>query len=75
MSEFNTIPPTAKAQPRPHKVCIPEEKVAEMKQLLKLSKIGPVTYENLHAEPTKGKFGLTREWLSTAKEEWLAFDW
>jgi len=75
MSSFDTIPRSAKAQPSPYKVSIPDEKVSELKQLLKLSRIGPVTYENLHAEPEKGKLGLTREWLTNAKEEWLAFDW
>lgn len=73
MSGYDDIPVAAKAQR--FVAHISEEKVSEMKQLLKLSKIGPATYENLHAEPTKGKLGLTREWLTNAKEEWLSFDW
>lgn len=75
MVAFSTLPQTAKAQPTPYNVSISEEKTAELKQLLKLSKIGPETYENRHAEPTKGKLGLTRQWLLNAKEEWLSFDW
>lgn len=75
MAGFNTIPKTAKSQPSPYSVAVSEERLEELKQLLKLSKIGPPTYENLHAETREGKFGLTREWLVDAKKEWLDFDW
>ncbi|KAH8822004.1 Alpha/Beta hydrolase protein [Xylogone sp. PMI_703] len=75
MADYNTIPKAAKSQPSPYRVSVPEDKLVELKQLLKLSKIGPPTYENLHADPLVGKFGLTREWLINAKSEWEAFDW
>lgn len=55
-------------------------KVEELRQLVKLSIIGPATYENRNADPSAGKFGLskfgvTREWLADAQDEWQAFDW
>jgi len=75
MAGFDTIPKAAKSQPLSYRVYVSDERVEELKQLLKFSKIGPPTYENLHAEPLKGTFGLTREWLANAKKEWETFDW
>ncbi|KAH6976248.1 Alpha/Beta hydrolase protein [Ilyonectria sp. MPI-CAGE-AT-0026] len=72
---FATIPKTAKSQPLPYTVSVPGEKVSELRQLLKLSKIGPATYENLHANTKEGKFGITREWLINAKKEWETWEW
>jgi microsomal epoxide hydrolase len=73
---YSTIPESAKSQPAPYKVAVPEEQLSELQQLLKLSKIGPETYENLHADPREGKFGLTREWLVNAKKEWeTTWEW
>jgi microsomal epoxide hydrolase len=75
MAGFDTIPKAAKSQPSPYRVYVSDERVEELKQLLMFSRIGPPTYENLHAEPSKGTFGLTREWLANAKKEWETFDW
>lgn len=75
MAGYDIIPKGAKSQPSPYKVSVPEDRVVELKQLLRLSRIGPPTYENLHAKPLEGKFGLTREWLVNAKKEWETFDW
>jgi microsomal epoxide hydrolase len=75
MAGFDTIPKAAKSRPATYRVLVAEDKVAEMKQLVELSKIGPPTYENLYAETREGKFGLTREWLMGAKKEWELFDW
>lgn len=75
MAGFGTIPKAAKSPPSPYRVHVSDEKVEELKQLLKFSRIGPPTYENLHAEPSNGTFGLTREWLANAKKEWETFDW
>ena len=73
MAGFDTIPKAAKSQPSQYRVYVADERVEELKQLLKFSRIGAPTYENIHAEPLKGKFGLTREWLANAKEEWTTF--
>ena len=75
MATFDTIPKTAKIQPTRYEVSVSEEKIDELKQLLRFSKIGPVTYENLNADPRAAKFGLTRDWLINAKAEWEKFDW
>jgi microsomal epoxide hydrolase len=75
MASFDTIPKAAKSQPSPYRVYVSGDLVEQLKQLLKLSRVGPATYENLHAEPSKGTFGLTREWLANAKKEWEIFDW
>ncbi|KAL5337334.1 Alpha/Beta hydrolase protein [Aspergillus crustosus] len=70
---FTTLPSTAKITPSPFRIAIPDEQISEFKTLLKLSKIAPKTYENLQAD---ARFGVTHEWISTLKEEWLnKFDW
>ena len=75
MSKFDTIPKAAKSQPSRYRVHVSDQSLEELKQSLKFSKIGPPTYEKLHAEPLKGKFGLTRQGLINAKKEWETFDW
>ncbi|KAF2093297.1 alpha/beta-hydrolase [Rhizodiscina lignyota] len=70
---FRSIPATAKVQPSPFKISITEEKLAAFTQLVKLSELGPETYECLHED---GKYGLPRKWLAAAKQEWEeSFDW
>lgn len=41
--------------------------------LVRLSKLGPKTYENSSAG---GKYGVTYDWMSQAKNQWTSgFDW
>jgi microsomal epoxide hydrolase len=57
----------------PFRVAVPDNELGDLKQLLRLSKIGPETFEN-----TKGdaSFGLSRSWVIKAREHWLnAYDW
>lgn len=71
MSQFSKVPPQALKQPEPFSLHVSDEDIEEFKSLLNLSKIGPLTWEN----NSKG-FGVTREWLSDAKDFWLRhFDW
>lgn len=73
MSEYTQIPSKVKAQPKPFKASISDEKLTELKQLLKYSKVGPVVYENQQEDR---RFGITRDWLINAKKEWeTTFDW
>lgn len=72
MASYDTIPSTAKTQPTPFKVNIPQEKLHQLEQLVKLSPIGPETYENLFEDR---KLGVSRSWLESAKKEWESFDW
>jgi microsomal epoxide hydrolase len=70
---FGKPPPAANPSPAPFTISIPDDKISELKVLIKVSKIGPKTYENqLEDRP----YGITREWLSHAKEKWeKEFDW
>ena len=72
-NQFRTIPSKALRQPTPFTVSIPEAEVSDLRALLKLSKIPSPTYESLQQD---GKFGITHQWLTEAKEYWLnEFDW
>ncbi|KAH7379160.1 Alpha/Beta hydrolase protein [Phaeosphaeria sp. MPI-PUGE-AT-0046c] len=70
--EFTKCPPTARCNPTPFQVSVPESQLEELRQLLKLSKIGPKTFET---EQSGADFGITRDWLIQAKAEWEAFNW
>lgn len=54
----------------PFRIHFPENKVAEMLQLVSLGKLPRPTYEG-----TNPSFGVTDEWLAEAKQTWLTFDW
>lgn len=70
---FSKLPSTASITPSPFRVAVSEEQLADFKTLVKLSKIAPQTYENLQ---TDGRYGVTHEWMSAMKAEWLnKFDW
>ncbi|KIV89068.1 hypothetical protein PV10_08679 [Exophiala mesophila] len=54
-------------------VTIPEKDLRSLKDQLRTSKLGPRTYENTGAD---GKYGVTYEWMSQAKDYWEStFDW
>jgi len=60
-------------QAKPFKVNIPESTLDEFKTLLKLSKLGPQTYENSQEDR---RFGVTAKWMKDTKDKWLNdFDW
>jgi microsomal epoxide hydrolase len=57
----------------PFTVKVAEAELTAFYDLLRLSKLGPRTYENTSAN---GKFGVTYDWMSKAKEHWQnVFDW
>lgn len=72
MASFSSLPADSKSTPAPFTVSVPEQQLRDFKTLLKLSKIGPKTYEN---ELTDGRFGISRDWLVQAKAEWENWDW
>lgn len=74
---FDTIPSHASLKPKPFKAEVSEEDLEHFKQLLKLSKLGPKTYENQVANVKDyTHFGISRQWLSDAKEHWeTRYDW
>jgi microsomal epoxide hydrolase len=64
------LPPSSA---KPFTLSIPDEELADSLQLLRLSKLGPTTWENTQTEQG---FGITRQWLSDARDYWLSyFDW
>ncbi|UPL04300.1 hypothetical protein LCI18_015234 [Fusarium solani-melongenae] len=73
MAEYDTIPAAAQLQIERFQLRISEEKVDEFERLLHLSKLAPKTYESLQPD---GKFGITHDWISKAKEYWENnYDW
>lgn len=69
---FGTVPSGARNAPTPFKASIPDERIKEMQILVRLSKIAPETYEGSQQDR---KYGITTEWLSSAKDQWKKLDW
>lgn len=70
---FDSVPSNASFNPQNFAAHVPDEQLKDFQQLLKLSKIGPKTYENLKEDRS---FGITREWLENTKKHWeTAYDW
>jgi len=73
MSSYDTIPRRATLQLTKFNAIVTDDELSDFKQLLKLSKIGPKTYENLQEDR---RFGVTHAWLSDAKTYWeQKYDW
>ena len=73
MPGYDSLPLGASNNVKKFTVHVSDENLNELKQLVKLSPIGPITYENQDRELG---FGMTRKWLEDAKEQWLnKFDW
>ncbi|KAK5129824.1 hypothetical protein LTR08_002801 [Meristemomyces frigidus] len=83
MADYSNIPASARLQPKPFTAHVDEEKLQHMKDLLKLSPIGPAVFENTsknqgetHMASGERRYGMRRDWLSNAKDHWLhSFDW
>ncbi|KAH7364659.1 epoxide hydrolase [Rhexocercosporidium sp. MPI-PUGE-AT-0058] len=70
---YSTLPASVQKKPTPFKISIPDEEIADFKQLLKLSRLPKQTYENLQEDR---RYGVSLAWLSEAKRVWLEeFDW
>lgn len=64
------LPPSSA---EPFNLHISDEDISEWRQLLKLSKLGPVTYEGQQEDR---RYGVTHKWLIDAKDYWLnKYDW
>ena len=74
---WNSIPAKASLKPKPFEAKVSDQELDEFKQLLKLSKIGPKTHENLTTNVKDyTSWGISREWLSNAKQHWeTKYDW
>lgn len=52
-------------------VRIPDEKLKELHDAVRVSRLPPAFYEG-----TKPEYGVTSEWVQKAKERWLdGYDW
>ena len=74
---FSSLPSDATLKPKSFKAHVSDEELNDFKQLLKLSKIGPKTYENQVADVKDfTHFGISRQWLQEAKQRWESgYDW
>lgn len=77
MASFGDLPASASIKPKPFKAHVSDEELSDFKQLLKLSKIGPKTYENSIADVKDfTSYGVSRDWLAETKSYWeIKFDW
>jgi pimeloyl-ACP methyl ester carboxylesterase len=73
MADFGQLPSGVTLNVKPFTAKIEEQKIQDLKQLLKLSPIAAANFENSKNGRT---FGINRDWLIKAKEYWLSeFDW
>lgn len=74
---FDTLPSNSSLKPTPFKAHVSDEELQHLLQLVKLSPIGPETYENQIADPKDfTSFGIQRKWLAEAKQRWEnGYDW
>ncbi|KAF2259527.1 epoxide hydrolase-like protein [Lojkania enalia] len=67
------MPYSLPSSAKPFTLNISEADFSEFKQLLQVSKIGPLIYESNQED---GRYGVSRQWLANAKEYWLnKYDW
>ena len=71
------IPEKCSLKPEPFTAHVTDLQLQGFKLLLRISRIGPETYENQVADPKDyTSFGVTRKWLEDAKEYWLQkYNW
>ncbi|KAI0972444.1 Alpha/Beta hydrolase protein [Xylaria arbuscula] len=72
-SKFGVIPSNTSTKPEPFTLHVAEGELVALRDLLRLSKIGPSTWWNQQGDP---QYGISRQWLIEVKETWLkSFDW
>lgn len=70
---YDEIPKKATIAPEKFTAHVSDQELDDFKQLLRLSKIGPKTFENLQEDR---RFGLSHAWITKAKERWeQGYDW
>lgn len=74
---FDSIPSKASLKPEKFTAHVSDLELEGFKLLLRLSRIGPKTFENQVSDVKDfNSWGITREWLEGAKEHWLTkYDW
>ncbi|KAH8196082.1 hypothetical protein TruAng_009738 [Truncatella angustata] len=72
--EFGKLPSGVRTNPTHFQVHVPDQKLRDFKQLLRLSPVAVATFEN--SQSVGRRYGIQREWLVKAKDHWLNnFDW
>lgn len=73
MASYGDFPYVPIVETTPLTVRTSDEDLQGLLELVRLSKLGPQTYENTSAG---GKYGVTYDWISEAKNRWTSgFDW
>jgi microsomal epoxide hydrolase len=71
--EYSKLPSGASKVIQAYKIQIPTQKIQQLKTLVEIAPIGPITYENVQEDR---KWGITRDWLAETRKFWLEkFDW
>ncbi|KAF2216516.1 hypothetical protein CERZMDRAFT_119933 [Cercospora zeae-maydis SCOH1-5] len=77
MADFSIPPAGCKADIKPFKAHVDQQKIDDFKTLLKLSPVANANYEN--SDPSVAgprRYGTPRDWLINAKDHWLnKYDW
>jgi len=74
-AEYGTPPTGVKAKLESFTVSFPDDQISAMKELVRLSPLGPATYENGKGN-VDGNFGVTHAWMEEVKGTWLdRFSW
>lgn len=72
---YDSIPFKATLRPEKFTAHVSDQELEDFKQLLKLSKLGPKTYENQNNNDER-YLGIKREWLADAKSHWgTNYEW
>lgn len=73
MGDFGRLPSGARSDIKPFKSQISQVNIDTLKYLITVSPIAPETFENQRED---GQYGVTRKWLSDAKQYWSGeYDW
>ncbi|KAI0508526.1 Alpha/Beta hydrolase protein [Xylaria bambusicola] len=74
MEAYDKLPYQPTLEIKPFHAQAPEKCLDDFKQLLRLSPIGPRTFEN--SDTNDRRYGPSRRWVIKAKDNWLGeFDW
>jgi phosphatidate phosphatase APP1 len=75
MSAYDCLPCGASASVKPFTAHTSQDKVDQLRSLVKIAPIAPVTYENTKGN-TDRAWGTPRSWLLDAQAQWSStFDW
>lgn len=74
---YDAIPAKASLKPEPFHAHVTDLELEGFKLALRLSRLGPKTYENEVADPKDYRsFGINRKWLEETKDHWIhSYDW